>query len=196
MTRLQNYITDSELNQIFEGTLNDLENIDLNEIYSVPDTEQEKIDESISAVFIISIIIALPSLFKTIVKTFGFFYKKIKKLFGGKEESSVEQKLVEFSNKWHRVYVKILRRILKTGGVFKAAGIKDKNKQITATEVVYYTIIFGLAIYGGVATVKGILTILKDTAAISSIKMVTLEGVLTSIKTKEITSFIQKITRA
>lgn len=202
MTRLQKYlktdINDDELNQIFEGTLDDLQNIDLNELQDDSDAlPQERIDEeAISATFIIAIILGLPSLLKTIVKTFGFFYKKIKKLFGGKEESSVEQKLIEFSDKWHHAYIKVLRQLLRAGGVFKSAGIEEKDKQEKATEVVFYTIIFGFAIHGGFTTAKGIMKIAEHPTHLLHIKHVTMEGILTGIKSKEVTSFIQKMMKA
>ncbi|KXB08935.1 hypothetical protein AKJ59_00280 [candidate division MSBL1 archaeon SCGC-AAA385M02] len=200
MTRLQKYLkmdVNDELNQIFEGTLDDLQNIDLNEVHDDSSAPQERIDEeAISATLIVSTILALPSLLKTIIKTFGFFYKKIKKLFGGKEESNVEQKLVELSDKWHHAYIKVLRQLLKTGGVFKSAGIEDKDKQMKATEVVFYTIIFGFAIHGGLATAKGIMKIAAHPTNLLHIKHATLEGVLTSIKSKEVRSFIQKMMKA
>jgi flagellar motor component MotA len=81
------------------------------------------------------------------------------------------------------------------GGVFKTAGITDKGRQEKATEVVFYTIIFGFAILGGVATGKSILHVAKH-MSLSNISFASLEGVLTSIKSNEVVKFIKSIKSA
>ncbi|MFW6047479.1 MAG: hypothetical protein ACOCP4_06830 [Candidatus Woesearchaeota archaeon] len=78
------------------------------------------------------------------------------------------------------------------GGVFKAAGIKNKEKQKKASEVVFYTIILGFAIHGGVLTIKSITSMLQH-ANTSHISVTTMEGVLTAIKSKEVKDFITQI---
>jgi hypothetical protein len=75
-------------------------------------------------------------------------------------------------------------------GVFKSTGIEDKEKQMKATEVVFYTIIFGFAVYGGVATAKSIMHVVNHFNP-SHLNMAALEGVLTSIKSKEVSNFIR-----
>ena len=84
---------------------------------------------------------------------------------------------------------------MRAGGVFKSAGIEDKEKQMKATEVVFYSIIFGFAIHGGIATTKSIMHTAKH-ITLTNIKFATLESVLTGVKTREVTKFIKSIMKA
>ena len=180
-----------EINESMRKGLDNLEKskLTLEESY----VEGEKLDEAaISVTLIISVLLAMPSVIETIANSIGFLYKKIKKLFGAKEESKAIEKIVELAEKWHHGYVATLRQILRIGGVFKSAGIEDKEKQEKATEVVFYTIIFGFAVYGGIATGKSILHMVKH-MDLSHINMASLEGVLTAIKSREVQSFIKKV---
>jgi len=81
------------------------------------------------------------------------------------------------------------------GGVFKSAGIEDKEKQMRATEVVFYTIIFGFAIHGGVTTGKALLKMVKS-ATLTKVNIATVEGVVTAVKSKEVTQFIKGVMRS
>lgn len=186
--KFSNYLIEQKMNSLFESILINLKEEKIKREF----VEIDRIDESVSITLIISVILALPSLLKTISKVFGFFYKKMKKLFGGKEMSRTEELIVKLADKWHHHYIMILRQILKVAGVFKSAGIDEEDKQIKATEVVFYTIIFGFAVHGGIATAKGIWSVVNNISQ-NGLNLTILEAVLTAIKSKEIRTFIKKI---
>lgn len=195
--RLQQYLNeDKTLDFLFEEGLRNLQEVQIDEQeIEVSESTKHQLNESISVTLIISVLLATPSIIQSIAKSVGFLYKKIKKLFGGKEESKAVEGIVNFTEKWHHMYISALRQILRMGGVFKSAGITDKDKQMKATEVVFYTIIFGFAVYGGVATAKSIMHVVHH-ATPTHINMSTLEGVLTSVKSKEVANFVRGIIKA
>jgi len=193
--RLQDYLNEDMYISLNQGFYDSLQS--LGEMQPIDESHlvnNDRIDEAaISIALIISTILAMPSLIKNLASALGWLWKKIKKLFTGKEEDSVVvQKIIELTDKWHHLYITTLRQILKVAGVFKSAGIEEKEKQEKATEVVFYTIIFGFAIYGGVTTGKGLLKIAKN-MDLQNIKIVGLEGVLTSIKSNEVRTFVRKM---
>lgn len=202
----------SKVSEKLDIYLNEDENYQLNESFrKTLDTlnEQEIIDESdkmhynrglvneevISATLIISLILGAPTIIKSITKAFGYIFNKIKKLFKKDKESdkeTVAEKIIKMTDKWHHAYITTLRQILRMGGVFKSAGITDKHRQEKATEVVFYTIIFGFAVLGGIATGKSVLHVAKH-MNLSNISLASLEGALTSIKSNEVVKFIKTI---
>lgn len=185
---------EQELDNIFEQGLKELKSQEVvYENIQLTESQKEQVNEAVvSATFIISLILGAPSLLKAITKALGWIYKKIKKLFGGKEQSAVEDKLVSMLDKWHHSYIVVLRQLLRAAGIFKAAGITDKERQEKATEVVFYTIILGFAIYGGVATTKSILHMVQH-SNLSHAKITTIESVLTAIKSNEVKNFITQV---
>lgn len=191
--RFYNWIND-DLDNLFAQGLEELKKQEVKEeIIQLTEEQKQQLDEAvISVTFIISLILAAPSIMKGITKALGWVYKKIKKLFGGKEQSSVEDKLVEMIEKWHHSYIVVLRQILRTGGIFKAAGITDKEKQTKATEVVFYTIILGFAIYGGITTASSIINMIKH-SSLSHGHITAAEAALTGIKSKEVKSFLAQL---
>ena len=168
-----------------------------NNLIKLEETVQEEeslepVNESLTVSVIISSILGMPGLVKLITKGIGFLYKKLKKTFGGKEESYVEDKLISFCDKWHHMYVNVLHNILKLSGVFKKVKIVDEEKQKKATEVVFYSIIFGFAINAGIATAEGIIHLIKS-GGLHHLGITGLEGVMTAIKSKEVVKFINQI---
>ena len=85
---------------------------------------------------------------------------------------------------------------METAGIFTAAKITkdtDKNK---ATEMLYYTIIAGLAVYSGVQGIGAFKKALmsKDIAyATGDFSIGSLEAALAQIKAGEVKSFLNKI---
>mgnify|MGYP007131705664 CR=1 FL=1 len=195
--KIENYLSEveiqHELNEDFRIGLENLKDelsITINEEEWV---NEERIDEAaITVPIIISTILAAPEVIKTLAKGIGFLYKKIKKLFGGEDESKGAEKIIEMAEKWHKAYIAVIRKALQMGGIFKAAGIKDKDMQKKATEVVFYTIILGFAVHGGVLTVKSFYHAL-ETAHLSHIKMATFKSILTHLKAKEVKDFITNL---
>lgn len=199
LNKLNTYLNEEielSLNEGFDKTLESLQ------MYKPIDESHlveynGRVDEAVSVTLIISLILGMPTIIKTIAKSFKFVLDKIKKLFGKdtKEDEGVIEKLIKMTDKWHHAYIVTLRQVLRMGGVFKSAGITDKGRQEKATEVVFYTIIFGFAILGGVATGKSILHVAKH-MSLSNISFASLEGVLTSIKSNEVVKFIKSIKSA
>lgn len=99
--RLQHYLNeDIQLDQLFEQGLRNLQEAEVKEeIIHVDESTKNQLNESISVTLIISVILGTPSIIKTIAKSLGFLYKKIKKLFGGKEESKAVEGIVNFTEK-------------------------------------------------------------------------------------------------
>jgi len=153
----------------------------------------EKVEESFSVIFLINIVMGMPMLLKVIVKAFAFVYRSLQKLFK-KKPSTPEfvETLLKFTDKWHDAYVKVLQKVLKYAGVFKSSGLKDPVKQKMATEVLFYTIILGLAVYSGVGAADAIIKAVKGSLA-SHGHVAALETVLTGLKSNEVKSFIQNI---
>ena len=198
LNKLDTYINeeiDLSLNEGFDKTLESLKMSNPIDESHLVVYNNDRIDEAaISVTLIISVLLAMPNIIKTIAKSFNFIFNKIKKLFKKdvKEDNGVIEKLIKMTDKWHHAYISTLRQILRMGGVFKSAGIKEKDKQEKATEVVFYTIIFGFAVMGGIATGKSILHVAKH-MSLSNISFASLEGVLTSVKSGEVVKFIKKI---
>lgn len=161
-------------------------------------TEEQKrqLNEAgVTPVFIIGLVLAAPSVIKMIVKAVGWVIKKIRKLFGKKEdESEAVEKIIEFTEKWHKAYIKVIEKTLQVGGVFRAANIDDKKQREMAAEVIFYTIIFGFAVYSGLASGKIIMNTLQ-TASTKNIEMGIVESIMTAIKSSELKEFIQHITK-
>lgn len=184
------HLTHSSLN---ESYLEDIVEGEVSE--SLTEEQQSELNEAgLSVPLIISMVLAAPSIIKSLTKAVGFIYKKLRGLFGGNQndEETAIQKMIQFTEKWHHSYVKIVEKILKYGGVFKSAKMDDPHKQEKAAEVVFYTIIFGFAVYGGIASAKAITKMVKNTN-LHYIDMAALESVLTSVKAQEVKEFVSEL---
>jgi sulfite exporter TauE/SafE len=62
-----------------------------------------------------------------------------------------------------------------------------------AAEVVYYTIIAGLAVYSGIGAVSAFKSAAAGGAAGSEFALGTFETVMASVKTTEVTEFLTKV---
>lgn len=192
--RFYNWIEEEELDEAFQQGLNELKATEVQEEHiQLTEEQKRQVNEAVlSVTFIISLLLGAPSIIKSIAKAIGWVYKKIKKLFGGKEESKVAEKIIQLTEKWHGAYITALRQVLRMGGVFKAAGIKDKEKQKKATEVVFYTIILGFAVHGGFTTAQSIIKMIEHSST-SHAHVTTMEAVLTAVKSKEVKNFITQL---
>ena len=181
-----------ELDEAFYRGLQILESYDLTD--QCETANQEKTDEAFGVVAILGLVMAMPSFVKLVAKAFGWIYKKIVKLFTKKDIDSPEfiDKIIIFAEKWHDKYIIVLEKILKIAGVFKAAKLEDHEKQKMAAEVLFYIIVFGMAVYSGVGATKAIITAIQNSSAAHS-KIAVIESVLTGLKSKEVKTFIQNI---
>ncbi|MFW6377591.1 MAG: hypothetical protein ACOCZ5_02990 [bacterium] len=103
LNKLDTYINediDLSLNEGFDKTLENLQ-------ISKPIDESHlvgyngRVDEAVSVTLIISLILGMPTIIKTISKSFKFVFDKIKKLFGKntKEDEGVVEKLIKMTDK-------------------------------------------------------------------------------------------------
>ena len=160
-----------------------------------------EINEALDPVSIASLVLAAPKILELLTKVFSKIATKLNSYFKKgtqptDNEGEIAKTVIEFSHKWHKGYIKVLRFLLETAGIFTAAKITkdtDKNK---ATEMLYYTIIAGLAVYSGVQGIGAFKKALmyKDIAyATGDFSIGSLEAALAQIKAGEVKSFLNKI---
>lgn len=160
------------------------------------DVEQSnaKINEALGAVAIIGFLLALPKVLELLVKGIGKLVSVWKRLVKpgeakGKEEEFAHN-IIEFTHKWHKMYISGLQFILKVSGAFKKAGITDEAGQRKAAEVIYYTIIAGLAIYSGIGAVSAFKGAVQGAAHGGSFSIAAFEAAMTSVKSSEVVGFL------
>jgi len=160
-----------------------------------------EINEALDPVSIASLVLAAPKILELLTKVFSKISTKLNGYFKKgtqptDNEGEIAKTVIEFSHKWHKGYIKVLKFLLETAGIFNAAKIvkdTDKNK---ATEMLYYTIIAGLAVYSGVQGIGAFKKALmsKDIAyATGDFSIGSLEAALAQIKAGEVKSFLNKI---
>jgi hypothetical protein len=132
---------------------------------------------------------------------FGIIINQVDKYFNKgtqptDNEGEIAKAVIAFSHKWHKSYIKVLRFMLEVSGIFNSAKIVndvDKNK---ATELLYYTLIAGMAVYSGIQGIAAFKKALmsKDIAyAASDFSLGTFEAALAQIKAGEVKTFLNKV---
>lgn len=156
------------------------------------------VKEAVGVVAIIGFILALPRVVELVVtalvKITSVFKKLVKRGEGKQDEVGMATKIIEFTHKWHKLYIKAIQFILRKSGAFDKAQIVGEASQLKAAELVYYTIIAGLAAYSGVGAIsafKAALTQNPDIAANFSIG--SLEAAMAGVKSGEVAAFLQKL---
>lgn len=157
-----------------------------------------EIKESITVATVAGVLLAAPKIVELIAKGLNQVVLMFKKAFPRKgakteqEQSEVAAKIVEFTHKWHKSYVKGLKWVLKVTGLFDKAGIKGDADQTKAAEMIYYTIIAALAVYSGVGAASAFKSAIaaKDAGHLS---IAALETAMASIKTGEVAAFIGEL---
>lgn len=161
----------------------------LEDTSSLEEYKGDSLNESISATLIISMLLALPSAIQSLTKAFG---KILRMLFKrGDEEFTVIQKMLDFTEKWHHSYIKLIKGILNITGIFKKTNVTDEAAKDKVAEIVFYVVILGFAIHGGVASVKSIYSMITHSHT-HHIGITTIETVLTQIKSKEVITFVKE----
>jgi len=163
------------------------------------DVEQSDatLNESLGVVAIIGFILALPKVVELLVKGIGKLVSVWKKLVKpgeakGKEEEFAHN-IIEFTHKWHNMYISGLQWILKMSGAFKKAGITDQAGQKKAAEVVYYTIIAGLAVYSGIGAIGAFKAAAQGAAHGGGFSLGAFEAAMATVKTGEVAQFLGKL---
>ncbi len=167
------------------------------EIEQEVESSEEELNESLGAFAIIGFILALPKVVELFVKGIGKLvavWKKLVKPGQAKgQEEEFAHNIIEFTHKWHKAYVKGLKFILKLSGIFKKAGIEGDAAQDKAAEMLYYTIIAGLAVYSGIGAIGAFKGAVTGAAHGGSFSIAAFEAAMASIKTSEVSSFLGKV---
>lgn len=157
-----------------------------------------KVTEAIGTIAVIGMLLAAPKVVELVVKGFAKVVSVFKKMFKPKqakseqEQSEMANKIIEFTHKWHKSYIKGLKWILKVSGLFAKAGIKDDAAQTKAAELIYYTIIAGLAVYSGVGAAGAFKSAMSSGAG-GDIAIGSLESAMATIKSGEVAEFLGKL---
>jgi len=162
----------------------------------VADSEAE-LNEALGVLAVIGIILAAPKVVELFVKVIGKLvavWKKLVKPGQAKgQEEEFASNIIEFTHKWHKMYIKGLKWILQLSGIFKKAGIKEGVAQDKASEAIYYTIIALLAVYSGVGAIGAFKGAVTGAAHGGGFSIAALEAAMAGIKTQEVVAFAGKL---
>ncbi len=157
------------------------------------------LNEALGVVAVIGFILAFPRLVEIFVKALSKIVTKFKKIVKPGEakenESEMASRIIEFTHKWHKLYIKGVKYILKLSGVFDKAGIKGDTAQDKVAEVVYYVIVAGLAVYSGIGSITAFKQAMaaKGTTGAAGFSLSAFEAAMASVKTGEVKNFLAKI---
>lgn len=186
LTEMQNHIIGDELDIILEEGYEELNNIKKSNLKTVPICEDGGL---ISIPLIISLVTAAPGLIKTLT---GIAQKILVKFKMMNPDNNIMDSVIKLADKWHHMYIKVIQFAMEKLGLFKKAGITYPEQKKRTAEVIFYVLVFGLAVFSGVSTAKHIKHAL-DTAHFTNLNMTTLEAVLTAIKSKEVIAFVKEL---
>ena len=145
--------------------------------------------------------LAAPKLIEIFSKSLGGLLAKLNKYFkkgsqAADNEMEIAKSIIAFSHKWHNGYIKVLQYILDMTGVFAKANITNDADKKRATEMVYYILLAGLAVYSGVSSAEAFKSALesKDLAPMAGkFSIGAIETALAKVKVGEVKNFLSKI---
>lgn len=170
------------------------------EVEEMPEDElnerKKALNEEITTLTVIGFILALPKLVEIIAKGIDGLVKllrKITKINPPKtkdERSKAAAAVIDFTHKWHNLYIKVFYYMLKYAGLYKKAGIKGKTAQMKVAKILYYTVIAALAVSAGVGAVGAFKTGLSSAAHGGEFAFGTFESAMALVKSGEVSEFI------
>lgn len=170
------------------------------EVEEMPEEElnerKKALNEEITTLTVIGFILALPKLVEIIAKGVDGlvkFLRKITKINPPKtkeERSKAAAAVIDFTHKWHNLYIKAFYYMLKYAGLYKKAGIKGKTAQMKVAKILYYTVIAALAVSAGIGAVGAFKTGLSSAAHGGEFAFGTFESAMAVIKSGEVSEFI------
>lgn len=173
------------------------------QVEEIPEDElkehKQKLNEAISVTVIIGFILALPKLVEIITKAVSKIVKLIQKLTKANppetEQEKVEwaEKIIEFTHKWHKLYIKAFYYMFKMSGLYKKAGITDESTRMKVAKIFYYTVVAGLAVAAGIGAVGAFKTAASQAAHGGEFALGTFESVMVAIKSGEVAQFLGKL---
>ena len=153
-----------------------------------------KVNEALGALGIIGLLLALPKVTEILVKGVGKIvsvWKKIVKRGEAKgNEEEFAKNIIEFTHKWHKLYIKGIKGMLKLIGAFKKANIEGDAAQTKAAEAVYYTIIAALAVYSGVSAIGAFKGAIASAPHGGSFSLAAMEAAMAGVKSVEVAEFL------
>jgi hypothetical protein len=103
------------------------------------------------------------------------------------------EKIIEFTHKWHKLYIKAFYYMFKISGLYKRAGITDESTRMKVAKIFYYTVVAGLAVAAGVGAVGAFKTAAAQAAHGNEFALGTFEGVMAAVKSGEIAAFLGEL---
>lgn len=186
----------NELGSAFDSAQDEIEK----EVEEMPEDKlnehKQKLNEAIGVTAVVGFILALPKLVEIITKAVAKLVKLIKKLTGGKkpeteeEQAAWAQKIIDFTHKWHKIYIKAFYYMFKFSGLYKKAGIKDEGVKMKVANIFYYTVVAGLAVAAGVGAVGAFKTGISQAAHGGEFALGTFESVMAVVKSGEVSEFL------
>jgi len=172
-----------------------------NELEIKKDVEQSKaeLNEASVVLALVGFILALPKLIEVFTKSMSGLVNVFKKFYkpgaAKNDQEGTAAKIIEFTHKWHKMYIKGVKWILKTSGAFRKANIEEEEAQMKTAEAVYYIIVAGLAVYSGISSIaafKAAMTA-KGTTGAAGFSLSAFEAAMASVKTTEVREFLLKM---
>ena len=186
----------NELGSAFDSAQEEIEK----EVEEMPEDKlnehKKKLNEAVGVTAVVGFILALPKLVEIITKAVAKLVKLIKKLTGGKkpeteeEQAAWAQKIIDFTHKWHKIYIKAFYYMFKFSGLYKKAGIEDEGVKMKVANIFYYTVVAGLAVAAGVGAVGAFKTGISQAAHGGEFALGTFESVMAVVKSGEVAEFL------
>ncbi len=157
-----------------------------------------QVTEAVGVVAIIGMLLAAPKVVELMAKGLQKLFSVYKSTFkkgaatSEQQQTDLAKSIIDFTHKWHKQYIKGIGWMLKVTGLFKKAGISDKVSQDKAAELIYYTIIAGLAVYSGIGAASAFKSA-ATTADLGSFSIGSLETAMSAIKSGEVLAFLKKL---
>ena len=172
----------------------------------VEETSDEQVNEvrqklnEVGPLTVIGFVMALPKVVELLAKAAEKIIKVMMKITGGKKAKTEEERLkwaaiiIDFTHKWHDLYIKIFYWILKYSGVYKKAGVKNKEEQMKIAKVLYYVVVAALALAAGLGAVTYFKKASVDLAThTGDLSFSAFEAGMAAIKSGEVAEFVSAI---
>jgi hypothetical protein len=162
----------------------------------VEEMPEKELNEALGATAIVGFILALPKLVEITTKAVSKLVKLIKKYTKAdppkteEEQAKWAAKIIDFTHKWHKVYIKAFYYMFKFSGLYKKAGIKDEATKMKVAKMFYYTVVAGLAVSAGIGAIGAFKAGMSQAAHGGEFALGTFEGIMASIKGEEVVEFL------
>ena len=188
-----------EMGAAFDAAQEDIEK----EVEEMPEEElnerKKALNEELTTIAVIGFIMALPKLVEIIAKGVDKLVKllrKITKINPPKtedERSKAAAAVIDFTHKWHNMYIKAFYYMLKFSGLYKKAGIKGQTQQMKVAKILYYTVVAALAVSAGIGAIGAFKAGVSNAAHGGEFALGTFESAMSLVKSGEVMEFISAL---